>query len=325
MFVLALPVCTYSQADSDFRLDDKLRLKEAFYLSMQFGNKIWRHWNEVPFTVLFVADSNEYLINHPKPSGDFKYAGYDSTLRTKVYKRPRVFQKNFLATFPGVNGENTIVMGTPENTGRTSIAWVITFLHEYMHKTQYSNEDYVSDVNLLDLTGGDSTGMWMLNYPFPYDNAEIAEQFKVLTAAAKDAAFCSNDDFNDKFKVYFKERKKLKSLLNQKDYKYFSFQIWQEGLAMHNELKFLKTITDAGYESDELKHLSDYVTYKEQYMKMLDNLKETTASMDLNKFKRVYFYYLGALEGLVLDRISYNWRDLYHRVKFYIENYYSTW
>ena len=112
--------CLFSQNEnSDFRLDDKLRLKEAFYLSMQFGNNIWRHWNEVPFTVLFVTDSNEYLINHPKPSGDFKYSGYDSTLRTKVYKRPKVFQKNFLATFPAVNGENTIVMGTPENTGRT--------------------------------------------------------------------------------------------------------------------------------------------------------------------------------------------------------------
>lgn len=326
LFFLISIIHTFSQdLNSDFRIEDKLRIKEAFTLSMKFGNKIWRHWNEVPFTVLFVTDSNEYLINHPKPTGDFKYADYDSTLKTKIYKRPRVFQKSFLATFPAINGENTIVMGTPENTGRTSIAWVITFLHEYMHKIQYSDEDYASDVNLLDLAGGDSTGMWMLNYPFHYDNPEVAKQFSILTAAAKDAAFCSNDDFNDKFKVYFKERKKLKSLLNEKDYKYFSFQIWQEGLAMHNELKFLKVISDAGYVSNELTSLKDYVTYEEQYHKMLNNLKETAASLELNKSQRVSFYYLGALEGLILDRISYNWRDLYFTKKFYIEDYYSTW
>ena len=38
-------------------------------------------------------------------------------------------------------------------------------------------------VNALDLSGDDETGMWQLNYAFPYDNSNVIEQFKKYTSA----------------------------------------------------------------------------------------------------------------------------------------------
>jgi hypothetical protein len=319
--------CLFSQdVNPDFRYEDKLRIKEAYTLNGKFGDMLWRGFSKIPFTILFITDSNEYLIDHPEPSGDFTETGYDSVLQATIYKRPRVFQKNFLATFAAVNGRNTILMGTPENTGRSSIPWIIVALHEKLHLMQYVDESYTKDVNSLDLAGNDSTGMWMLNYPFPYKNPEVSKQFNILTEAAKDAAFSPFNQFEDKFKKYNDERKNFKKLLDENDYRYFSLQIWQEGIAMYTELKFLEAIKDTGYEATgDITGLEDYLTYAEQYQKTLNNIKETSTALKLEESQRACFYYLGAMEGIILDRISYNWRDLYFTNKFYIENYYSTW
>ncbi len=311
--------------NSDLRTADKIRIKEAYLLSEKFGGKIWQGWESIPFPVLFITDSAEYLIGHSKPSSDFKSTGYDPLLNTEIFSRKRVFQKNLLATFPAVNNISTVVVGNTENTGRSSISWIITLLHEHFHQYQYSDADYNKSVSELDLSGGDSTGMWMLNYPFPYENPEITEQYRQLTNAAYDAAFSSDANFRVYFEKYSTERNKYKNLLSEKDYRYFSFQIWQEGLAKHTELKFLELMAEESYETrdPEIKLLTDYISYSEQYQKLLDNIKENSKALDPGKAKRVCFYYLGALEGIILERNNPGWREKYMSRKFYIEDYFK--
>jgi hypothetical protein len=305
-------------------MEDKLRIKEAFKISQKFGDKIWKGWNNIPFTLLFITDTSEYLLNHPDPSSDFQFAGYDSTMETVIYKRQRVFQKNFLATFAAVNNINTVLMGTPENTGRESIRWIITAQHEHLHLLQYSDSGYTSETKALELSGNDSTGMWMLNYPFPYEDTLTSNRFSELMKAAKDAAFCSEQELNDKFSIYSVERTKFKDILSEKDYRYFSLQIWQEGIAKYTELKFCEVLKNEDFEStDILSGLKDYITYGKQYSDIYDNIKETSTKLRLESSKRVCFYYLGALEGILLDRINPNWRNDYISKKFYIENYYN--
>ena len=128
------------------RYEDKIRIKEAMNISDQVGDKIWKGINEVPFVVLLVTDSIEYLINHPYPSDDFQLSEKDTILETKIFYRQRQFPDWYLATFPAVNGVNCIVVGTPEKTNKNSTDWTITLLHEHFHQYQFTEQDYYSSV-----------------------------------------------------------------------------------------------------------------------------------------------------------------------------------
>ena len=55
--------------------------------------------------------------------------------RASVLSR-RQFPTAIQATFPAVNGINTIVIGEPEQTSqKTSTRWVVTALHEHFQST----------------------------------------------------------------------------------------------------------------------------------------------------------------------------------------------
>jgi hypothetical protein len=239
-FVFLANVLSFAQTP-EIRKEDKVRITEAINIANQFGDDVWMNWSKVPFALLLVTDKFEFLINHPNPSDDFKKSGFDSLLKSDVYYRDKTFNEHFLATFRAVNGVNTIVVGQPENTGRTSLGWIFTILHEHFHQYQYTQPDYYSAVDSLGLSGGDNTGMWMLNYNFPYENKEVNEQYSVMMKAMKDALkFYGTKESEMMLSEYQYERVNFKKLLSEKDYAYFSFQNWQEGVADYTEMKLME-------------------------------------------------------------------------------------
>ncbi len=306
--------------NSDFRVEDKLRIRVAFEISNDLGDSVWKNWNTSPFAILLVTNDNEYLMNLENPSEDFRPAGFDSVTGSNIYTRARQFSINFLATFPAVNGISTIVVGQPENTSRQSLDWIVTVLHEHFHQLQSSQPDYYSSVDSLELAGDDKSGMWMLNYNFPYKDRTVSDQYKILTLSAK-KTFLSIDkqDFELNLNDYISEREKFKSLLNKKDYDYFSFQIWQEGIARYTEIKIAELMKIYYISSPELTALEDYIPLDSFYTKIVEKLLEKADTQNLNENKRDCFYTLGALEGLILDKANPGWRDNYFKEKFYIE------
>ena len=162
---------------------DRIRLAEAFRLEEKLSEKVWQNWRKTPLAVILVTPEHEFLIRHPAPSADFTDIGYDKLLKSKIYRRKRIFNPSFLATFPAVGGVSTIVVGQAENTWvKTSTPYVVTILHEHFHQMQDSQTDYYKDVSALGLANGDETGMWMLNYPFPYSDKKISENFANLAS-----------------------------------------------------------------------------------------------------------------------------------------------
>ncbi len=307
------------------RYEDKIRIREAMIISKTYGDKIWKGINEIPFVVLLVTDSIEFLVNHPYPSDDFKISEYDEITGTKIMYRPRQFQLWFLATFPAVNGVNCIVVGTPENAKKNSTDWTITLLHEHFHQYQFTSKDYYAEVNALNLSGGDETGMWQINFKFPYDSVLVIEQYKKYTTAlSKALASLNTPSFTKDFAAYKTERNKFKEVLKPNDYKYFSFQIWQEGIARYTEYKFIEALTS--YKpSNEFFMLSDktpFYIYSQNFYNA--QAKELTA-LDLAKDQRVCFYAIGFAEGLLLDYQSKNWKDNYLKNKFFVEVYCEKW
>lgn len=304
---------------------DRIRLAEAFRIGDTLGNWIWAGWNKAPFAVLLVTPEHEFLIRHPRPSADFILINYDALLKSNVYYRKRTQPQNLLATFPIVGGIPTIVIGRAENTSqKTSTAWVVTVLHEHFHQLQYSQPGYYDDVNALGLSRGDQSGMWMLNYPFPYDWPEMKELFSLLSRSLADAVQArSRSTFPAKVSAYFKQRHELEKTLSPDDYRYFSFQKWQEGIARYTEYRIAKLAAGGSKPSKAFRDLKDYKPFGEVATKIKSSILNELTTGELADYKRVKFYALGAGEGLLLDRINPRWRRYYFVKKFYLEKYFE--
>src|SRR2546427_13147594 len=80
--------------------------------------------------------------------------------------------------------------------------------------------------------------MLMLNYPFPYDSAPVATRFGALARVLARAV--TGLDGNQRvpaatLTAYAEARAALQAALSADDYRYLSFQLWQEGVARHVE------------------------------------------------------------------------------------------
>lgn len=325
ILVIISLILLWSSAPSEIKMQDKERycIAEAIKISKQYSNSIWKDFNKTPFTLLLVTKDYEFLINHPSPSKDFKFLKYDDLLESKIFYRDTQFNTSFLATFPAVNGVNCIVVGTPENTNRNSTEWIITLLHEHFHKYVYDSKNYYDAVNDLDLANGDNTGMWMLNYPFPYEDKKVALLYNAYITSLKNLTAIENltsEIFKDSYKTYLNNRQKFKSSISASDYRYFSFQLWQEGIARYTEMKLLKAMTN--YEpSLTISGLADYIDFNVYAEQMLKKEMGKLQTFKLAEQKRVCFYSVGLAEGLVLDKLNPKWGANYLINKFYLEKY----
>jgi hypothetical protein len=304
---------------------DRIRLAEAFRLADFLDDKMWKDWSKTPFSVLLITPENEFLIRHSKPSGDFASIGYDSLLKSEVYFRKRTMNPAFLATFP-FNGVPTVVVGQAENTmAKTSTRWVVTLLHEHFHQLQNSQPNYFGDVEALNLSGADKTGMWMLNYAFPYSEAEIKGQFNVLSRMLAEVLQTKQKrEFSTKLKVYRAERDKLEKMLKPADYKYFSFQLWQEGIARYTEYRVAELAAQKFKPGKEFEALNDFKPFRQVADEAFENIIKELTTLELGNYQRVAFYPIGAGEGLLLDRANPNWKNGYFKDKFYLDKYFKT-
>ncbi len=298
---------------------DRTRLAEAFRLGDRIGDRIWPNWGKAPFAVLLVTPEHEFLIRHPKPSADFTSLGYDAGLKSDVYYRKRNFPAHFLATFPAISGSiiATIVVGQAENTAaRTSTPWVITLLHEHFHQLQDSQPNFYVDVNALNLSRGDQTGMWMLNYAFPYDQNEVQQQFAAMSQALAEAIQSPKTVGQKKALDYLEARRKFQQLLLPDDYKYFSFQLWKEGIARYTEYQVAR-LASANYRgSKEFRALKDFRSFADVAKETYEGIFRQLLTQKLGESKREVVYSFGAAEGLLLDEINPRWRSRYFVEKF---------
>lgn len=304
---------------------DRVRLAEGFRIGATLGDRLWADWHQAPFAVLLVTPAHEFLIRHPKPAADFTLTGYDALLKSNVYYRKRTQPLSRLATFPIVGGISTIVIGQAENTDKkTSTPWVVTMLHEHFHQLQYSQRRYYEDVDKLGLSRGDQSGMWMLNYPFPYDWQEMHEHFSLLSRLLVEALQAStNSDFSTKLSAYLGQRHELEQTLSPDDYRYFSFQMWQEGIARYTEYRIARLAAGRYKPSKAFRALKDYQPFGDVARETKGGILNELQTGKLADYKRVIFYALGAGEGLLLDRRNPRWRERYFAEKFYLDKYFG--
>lgn len=302
--------------------EDRIRIAEGRVIADQLGDRLWTGWNEAPFAVLLVTDTHEFLIGHPAPTADFELLGYDSLLQSNVFARRRVYDPEMLATFPAVDGVPTIVIGQTANTEAShSTRWVMTLLHEHFHQWQMSQPDYYAAVDSLGLSGGDQSGMWMLNYAFPYDDTEVAEAFDAMCRRLANAV---EDDGSQQETLaeFLNAKERFRETLADDDYRYFCFQVWQEGISRYTEYMIAASAEAAYQPTQAFLSLPDFVSFGEDAEITREMIRTELAKMSLKKDRRTAFYFVGAAEGMLLDRVNPGWRARYLQEPFNIDAYY---
>jgi hypothetical protein len=311
--ILFIPACNSGQkSEPTIRFEDRIRIAEAFNIAENYCGKVWPGWAEVPLSMIFLTKDYEFLVHHPNPTPDFTSIGYDSLLNAEVLFRDRVFPENLLAAFQAVNNESSILMGTPEITGRSTSAWTITLLHEHFHQLQYFQPGYFGKSLALDLARGDSTGMWMLNFEFPYDDPKVTEQFHNLSKQLLELLHNRENLDEEAIKNYLGQKESFRKLVGEENYRYMQFQLWQEGVALYTEWKLLETILSDGYQpSPEFMNIEDYTYFDTLQQQIYQRITRQLENMNMPQWKRVSFYAFGAGEALVLDNWNPGWREDY--------------
>ena len=193
--VVALCLLVFTPAPTEkITSQNAVRVREFYRLAAQIQDQIWPGWSKAPTTLLLVTPQNEFLTHVDKKPEGFA-EGSDG-----FYVRPRQFPTNLEATFPVFEPKDVIVVGLPENTAsKTSTPWLIVLMYEHFHQLQDAQPNAYRMVEQLGLSRGDKTGMWMLNFPFPYEKAKVAASFTVMRDALL-AALAETDE--RKFKTW---------------------------------------------------------------------------------------------------------------------------
>jgi hypothetical protein len=304
--VLAAPSLTHGQTPPRLPEVDRTRLAEAFRLADRIRPEVWPGWERTPMAVLLVTDSTEYLVGHPRPTTEFTSLGRDSVLEREVLARPRRFPPTLLATFPAVGGRATIVVGTAERTGKSSVEWVVTLLHEHFHQWQSSLPDYYARADALGLARGDTTGQWMLDYPFAYDSAPVKQRIEALGSSIARALASDSS-----IRQVSREREALRRRLSPDDDRYLEFQLWQEGVPRYVEIAAAEAAAHAGEPSGVFRRLPDYVPYASLAARLRRELDRQLTGLNPGRDRRIAFYALGAGLALLLDRSGGDWKRRY--------------
>src|SRR5688500_12618558 len=299
--------------------DDRTRIAEAFRLADAIGDRIWPGWSGAPFALLLVTPEREYLVRHPSPPADFVRSGFDSLLRSEVFTRPKTFSPNLLATFP-VQGVPTVVIGQASATGKRSTPWVLTALHEHFHQLQMSQPDYYKGVEAMGLARGDQTGMWMLNYAFPYGADSVQAAFSAMTRAV-DSALGPDPAGNRQARLQSmsQSRRRLRSALSADDDRYLSFQMWQEGVARYTELQVARWAHEHYVPSAAFSALADASPFGAAADSIVADIRRGLQGNPLSNAGRVAFYPAGAATALLLDDVSPGWRSRYLQSAFSLD------
>ena len=300
------PACAQPSPVREIPREDAVRVAEFYRLSAQIQDTIWPEWSKTPSPLLLVTADSEYLVRSSAPPTQF------AKVSEEVFARPRVFNTSFLATFPAFGPPAVMVVGTPKNTlAKTSTPWLITLMHEHFHQLQYGKPGYYDEVKALGLARGDDSGMWILNYPFPYERPDVVEGFSHLRDLLLAALSAADDaQFKNAAASYVAERKKMFARLSADDRKYFSFQLWQEGIARYTQIKAAET-AEHYQASVEFASLSDYLPFADYARQARAETLAELKSADIAKMKRNYVYSFGAAEGLLLDRLNSEWKQAY--------------
>ena len=208
-----------------------------------------------------------------------------------------------------------MVVGRPEATGLDPTAWVAMVLHEHFHQLQMSDSSYYADVAALELAGDDTSGQWMLDYPFPYDDPEVGKRFNGLCTAIR--AVLAGDV---PATWVGQAIDSLGAVLPPEASRYLGFQLWQEGVARYVQYRTALVAAQHFRPSPAFSALPGYRPFSAVADELRRQIMDELAEPGLAENRRIAFYAAGAGLAMVLEKHSSAWRADYLRRKFALED-----
>ncbi len=106
-------------------------------------------------------------------------------------------------------------------------------------------------------------------------------------------------------------RETLRGRLTAADYRYFEFQLWQEGVARFIEYAAARAAADSEQPSTAFRSLPDYQPYDRVASAARRSLRRELEGLSLARDRRVAFYPLGAAMAALLEETRSDWRRDY--------------
>jgi hypothetical protein len=294
----------------------QMLLAAAADLAARVADRVWPGWSGTGMEVLLIAGERELLLG-----GERHPEGFDEVAEVAgvgaVWSRRRALPPTLLATMPLFGPPPTIVVGTPEATERGGTAWLQVLLHEHFHQWQMRDPGYYAATAGLDLAAGDTTGRWMLEYPFPYDEPEIGRQWAASSRALAGLLGQSADqDLTAGATAFWRGFARLVRSLAPPDARYLNFQLWQEGVARFVELRVAEEAAARWQPPAALVAENGYESFDSLARSAREALLEDLDAPDLALQRRISFYAMGAGMALLLERTRPDWKASYELPRF---------
>ena len=113
-------------------------------------------------------------------------------------------------------------------------------------------------------------------------------------------------------------------MLSPDDYRYASFQLWQEGVARYTQQRIAELAAKQIKPSKQFQALPDYASYRAESERSLKATLDEIRTLDMTTWERTVFYPFGLIEGMLLDEVNPRWRDSYFTDKFALEKFYPA-
>lgn len=298
LLILVLPF-TLARAGGDASTTLGPQLAQLRDFALGQGEKTWPGYGTAPFGFLLIDDAQETLLCRDDVPDGFVASGRDAATGCARYTRPRSgLPDTLLAAMPLFGPPATIVMGTPQTTGRSAADWLRTILHEHFHQWQMNLPDYFARTDALGLKRDAADSMWMLDYPFPYDTRPAQRAYARASRALADAlAARGTPRLAPAFARFMRARKDFAASVSVRGWRYLDFEQWFEGAARWTEIALGKIYPDAD--------VRDAATALEQ--RTIEQLR----APDMTRQRRELVYPFGAGEFLLLDACDADWRNRY--------------
>ena len=149
------------------------------------------------------------------------------------------------------------------------------------------------------------------------------KKYDDYTKALFEAVEKINDqDWKRTYKRFMKKRKAFKRALPENDYKYLSFQWYQEGVARFTEYAFLEILKD--YKSiKEIELLTDFIPYTQYKDEFYTHHLKNVNTLKLSDHQRLAVYDVGFAESLILGKQNPGWKKDYLNTKFDLEKFHQ--
>lgn len=281
-------------------LEHRALIHQAMVLVDGVGERVWPGFRRAPFQVDLIEPDREFLFCRARENG-FQPLGRDPVTGCPVQSRDRVLAPDLSASFSALGGAPVIAMGTPKALENDPLHWVFTVVHEDFHQFQSVIPGYAEHVRAI--KPSDAIGDWMLSYPFPYADEKVGAAFEVMSASA-DAFLKASTvaSARSAIRAYVMARRQARRLVPDADWRYYEFQVGQEGVARWTEMAIARA---AGANDPDLAALA------------VDQRKALSVSLDaihrqgLKMWKRSAFYVFGAIEAEMLEAAKPDWKSVY--------------